>query len=308
MGLVPQHFYDDLEMDIDEGNLYGEQDERVIKMAVTAVREALGSIQLDQPVPLILAFPEPEDHDLSFPTSLVTNLLAQQDLPLAKELIRTLHTGRAGGIEALGLAQRYLYELQHDYVLVGASDSYFHCARLSGMALADRLLAPENMDGFAPGEGAGFLLLTRHMDRAMVRNKRIIGLLKPGMGEEKGHMHNPEETYTGGGLDSAFKMALSNHNILQMGSVYSSMNGEHYWSKEHGVAMMRNHRLMADDVEVEHPADCYGDIGAASGPVLTGLAANALLNKAGSSDQALVYCASEGAARAAVCLQVLSAQ
>lgn len=302
MALVPGDFFSDMAMGIEEGDYYGERDEHVIKMAVVAIREALSQLKTDDPLPVILAFPEPEDHEFSFPANLATNLLKQQDLPLAQDRIRTLHTGRAGGLEAIDLAMRYLYEQQHDYVLVGASDSYFHCPRLSRLSRADRLLAPQNMDGFAPGEGAGFLLLTRHENRAMSRQQRIVAIQQPGLGNEPGNLLDESADYTGAGLDAAVKAALVKQPA-PVTVVYSSMNGEHYWAKEHGVMMIRNRQSMMDDVSVEHPADCYGDLGAATGPILAALAATNLLNGLGQGDRALLYCASDGPARAAVCLQ-----
>ncbi len=88
--------------------------------------------------------------------------------------------------------------------------------------------------------------------------------------------------------------------LAESSSFYSSMNGEHYWAKECAVAMLRNEHHLQEQITVAHPADCYGDLGAATGSVLMGLAAHALLTTDPGPTAHLVYSASDGAPRAAV--------
>lgn len=302
MALVPEEFFTDMDIEIDEGDYYGAQHERIIKMAITALREALSQAVIETPVPLILAFPEPlAEIQYHFPASLKSNLLAHQGFPIQKEMFHGVHTGRSAGIHTIDSALRYLYDQGHDYVLIGASDSYFQCPRLIEFDEINRLLSSTNSDGFAPAEGAGFILLTRHIQLAQNFNQTVIGLHGPGTGDEPGHIYS-EETYLGDGLDLAFKRALSGCSEQPVKQIYSSMNGEKYWSKEYGVAMMRNKRFFDDNVELEHPADCFGDLGSACGPVLIGLAAKALTGKP-SSKASMVYCSSDNANRAALIIE-----
>lgn len=81
-------------------------------------------------------------------------------------------------------------------------------------------------------------------------------------------------------------------------AVLSSLNGEHLFAKEWGVAARRNHRLLAEDAPVVHPAEHHGDPGAASGALLAGLAAIGLTRGA-YGPSALVWAASDGPARGA---------
>lgn len=302
MALVPEEFFTAMELEIDEGDYYGAQHERVIKMAITALRETLSQVEIINPVPLILAFPEPlSDIQHTFPGSLKTNLLAQEDLPIQKEMLHSIFTGRSGGILAMDLALRYLYDQDHDYVIFGASDSFFQCPRLIEFDTSDRLLSETNNDGFAPAEGAGFVLLTKHKKFAQEINQHVVALYEPGTGEESGHLYS-EAPYLGEGLDMAFKKALSGFGGLPVDHVFSSMNGERYWSKEYGVAMMRNEQFFRTEVNIEHPIDCFGDIGVATGPVLISLAVETLFNQP-SSTTSLVYCSSDGASRSALIME-----
>jgi 3-oxoacyl-[acyl-carrier-protein] synthase-1 len=296
---VPLEVFMSMQVEIDEGSYYSAQYDHIIKMAILALREAVSRQSIKKPVPLILAIPETHPN-VSYikPEALIKNLINQKDLPLHADLVRCIDTGRAAGIEGLELARHYLYQQKADYVLLGGSDSHWVYPRLGELDKADRVLAPDSMDGFAPGEGAGFLLLTRHPERAMTQDGHIIAIARPGVSQEPGHLFS-DQTYRGDGLDQAFKQALSDHTGDGIHTVYSSMNGEHHWAKEYGVAYTRNQASFLDPVKVAHPADCYGDLGAATGPVLIGLAADSLWKQPGLATH-LVYSSSDGAWRAAV--------
>lgn len=299
MASVPHDIFSSVEADIETGELYCDQFDRIIKMAIIAIREALSQIPINKPVPLILAMPEVTQADDYVPLELLmTNLAKQKDLQLKFDKIQSVSTGRAAGIQGLELAIKTLFEKGEEYVLVGGSESYEDAKRLYDLDETDRLLAENRMDGFAVGEGAGFILLTRKPDRAMKKNGYIISLSSPGSSQEEGHYYS-DKTYKGDGLDKAFKMALSGCTENSIDTVYTSMNGENYWAKEYGVASIRNKRVLKEAVKTEHPADCYGDLGIATGTVMLGLSANNLWNDPEQKHQ-LIYSSSDGVWRSAV--------
>jgi 3-oxoacyl-[acyl-carrier-protein] synthase-1 len=248
---------------------------------------------------LILVMPE-DTPDMAYITdeALITNLTNQPDLPLHKDMVRCVRSGRAAGILGLEMARSLLYGQNADYVLVGGSDSYCTYQRLTGLDEDDRVLATDNMDGFAPGEGAGFMLLTRHPEHATVHKDHIIALCQPSSSQEPGHLGS-EKPYQGEGLAAAFRQALADYAGDGIHSIYASMNGENFWSKEYGVAFMRNAPCWQENIKLEHPADCYGDLGSATAPVLIGLAAENLKQQPGVATH-LVYSSSDGPWRAAV--------
>jgi 3-oxoacyl-[acyl-carrier-protein] synthase-1 len=255
---------------------------------------------IKQPIPLVLAMPEPKTKLRQMTSKLlIKHMIELSGAPIDRNQIHCLHTGRAAGIEGLNLAYRYLDDLKHDYVLLGGSDSYQDLSLLD--MLEQRLLVAGNGDGFAPGEGAGFLLLTRHPENALAYNGHHVTVNLPGIAEEQGHFYS-EKAYQGNGLDLAFKQALKSHTNLPISRIYSSMNGENFWAKEYGVAYLRNKEHFVDNVIVEHPADCYGDLGVATGSVLIGLSAMQLL-KSDEMNPHLVYSSSDLATRGAVLLE-----
>lgn len=186
-------------------------------------------------------------------------------------------------------------------ILVGGSDSYRDYLRLGPLSEESRLLTANSMDGFAPGEAACFILLTRHPEMAMVRDEHIIALHPPGIADEPGHLGS-EQPYLGEGLDQAFKKALVGHQKADIQSIFSSMNGENHWAREYGVANLRNKSAFSEMVEIEHPADQLGDLGNATGTLLIALAAEHLFNHVQKST-GLVYCSSDSAKRGAIVIE-----
>ncbi len=295
---IPEAIFTDFESEIDEGDIYGEVYDHIIKMSIIALREMFSQVEITKPVPLILSMPESNPSVESIPLDLLTtNILNQKDLPIDAKQIRTIATGRAGVIQSLELAHRYLYEMNQDYVVIGGSDCYFEYPVLQCLDSQQRLNASGVMDGFVPGEAAGFILLTKDVNAAANEKNKIISLSLPGIAQEPGHL-NSEDVYMGEGLDNAFKLCLTN-NKQPITKVYTSMNGESFWAKENGVAMMRNKKHFHENVTTEHPADCYGDLGSASGAILIALSATELLNQSTEYNH-LVYTSSDNEWRTSV--------
>jgi len=303
MASVPNSVFQKIDADIGEGNRYNERHDRVIKMAIQAIREACSSLSTQQHISLVLALAAPQS-DADGLVPILPTLDANCKPWVSAALSHGIFSGRAAGIEAIDFAFRDLLGSQNRFALVGGSDSYRDYACLGPLSEARRLLVADSPDGFAPGEAAGFLLLTRHPELAQSRNGHIIALHPPGFAEEPGHLSS-EEPYRGDGLDAAFKQALANQPPSSLHSIYSSMNGENHWAKEYGVAFIRSQEFFIDPVRIEHPADCYGDLGAATGPVLIALAAEHLFSHA-TAKAHLVYSSSDTGKRGAIVVEKIS--
>ncbi len=301
---VPDTVFSDSLIEIAEGRYYNAQFDRIIKMTIIALGEAVSTISSAQPIPLVLAMAERVPDERQLPLALlVDNVVGQGTMPFDAKLAQGVYTGRAAGIHALDAAMDYLAKEEVTHVLVGGGDSYHHSQRIDRLDAAGRLSTPTRGDGFVPGEGAGFVLLSQDPEQAVMRNGWVVKLGRRQLSGEPGHLHT-DAAYLGEGLDRAFKGALAGSAENSVDVVYSSMNGEHYWAKEYGVAITRSKRYFRDDFDVEHPADCYGDLGAATTSVLIGLAAEALLRRE-DGGTALVYGSSDYESRAALCLETV---
>jgi 3-oxoacyl-[acyl-carrier-protein] synthase I len=300
MTSVPLLVFDEIEMDLIEGDRYNERHDRILKLGVIAIREACAQVTTEQPIPCLLAMAEehPDDDNLS---PFIPNLEQNCKPWINIKKCRSMLGGRSIGIEAIDYIFRHLESLQNDYVLVGSSDSYHDYERLSPLIEEDRLLKRDSKNGFAPGEGSCFLLLTTKPELAMNRGGFVIALHPPGIAEEPGHLGS-KEVYRGEGLDAAFKKTLKEYTGKSIQTIYSSMNGESHWAKEYGVAYIRNKDAFDEKVKVEHPVDCYGDLGAASGTALIALAAEGLFKKP-SDTTYLVYSSSDSSKRGAIIVE-----
>ncbi|MDH5415217.1 MAG: hypothetical protein OEW87_13860, partial [Flavobacteriaceae bacterium] len=170
---------------------------------------------------------------------------------------------------------------------------------LGTLDMQDRILAEGVMDGFAPGEGAGFLLISKRPEYFQESTKQIL-IYPPGLAEEPGHRYS-EDAYRGDGLAQTFSLALQNAALPPIKTLIASLNGENFGAKELGVACTRNSDGLAAEINVEHPADCFGDLGAAFFPVSIGLAAMGFV-KEYIAAPVLSYASSEAQHRGASCV------
>jgi 3-oxoacyl-[acyl-carrier-protein] synthase I len=299
MARVPDLVFDQMDVSFeDEGSVFNLRQERMIRLAILALRECVGGVHTDEAVPLVVSAPADQLHQNSY-TPMLPALAQSLPAWVSLSLTRRICTGRAAGIEAIDFAFRYLINQPQDYMLLAGVDSCDDNAALD--QYNGQLLAPGVKDGFAPGEGASALLLTKHFDLADPTNDCVIVVHPPGMAEEEGHMYS-EKPYLGNGLDKAFKGALQGADDHSIAAIFSSMNGEHHWAKEYGVAYIRNKSKFSERVNLEHPADCYGDLGAATGTALVALAAE-YLRRTPKATHVLVYSSADTAPRGALVLQ-----
>jgi 3-oxoacyl-[acyl-carrier-protein] synthase-1 len=296
---VPEDALPTLHDDLKKIQLTG-REKRLIRLAAPALAEVFAHYPLAQPLPLFLAGPESIHSEVKATTAKILThfkIQVQANIDLANS--RYFAAGRSGAIQAIALAFKYFAATNAPYVLVGGVDSYLDAATLGHLDAEDRVLAENVCDAFAPGEGASFILL-RNIEMEGDATKEETVVFEPGMAVEKGHRYS-EEPYLGQGLADAFKLAIENGSGEKISSIFSAMNGEHFFAKELGVASIRNQSSLNENYIHEHPVDCFGDMGAATAVVLITLAQHKLL-KAKKITQSLVYCSSDMSARTAVCV------
>ena len=300
MAKVPDAVFNNIDAEIDEGDRFNLRHDRLTKMAIIAIREACHQIPAEQSIPIVLGMSD-RSVDKDGLSSLIENLQENCKPWISTKLSRSLYSGRAAGIEAIDFTFRYLYDEAYPFVLVGSSDSYMDDVLLSSLENEQRLLTQGSSDAFAPGEAACFLLLTHHPELAENRNGFAIALHPPGIAKEEGHLYS-DAPYRGDGLDHAFKESLISQPVQTIHGIYSSMNGENHWAKEYGVAYLRNKDKFVEDINLAHPVDCFGDLGAATATSLIVLAAEHL-HKNNNAQRHLVYSASDFGLRGAIVVE-----
>lgn len=302
MAKVPNLVFEQIQCNVGGSDVFNYRQERIIRLAIIALRESVSKHIVVEAVPLLLAMPENNLNDEE--CSPIIPALTENIAPWINTTItRRFSTGRAAGMEALDFAFNYLMNQPQDYLLVAGVDSFEDDSVIT--KYQSRILSIGAADAFAPGEGASALLLTRHIELAEKRDGYAIALNRPAIAKEDGNLFS-EKPYKGEGLDKTFKLALHHQPSKSIHAIYSSMNGENHWAKEYGVAYLRSKNKFIDDIKIEHPADCYGDLGAATSTALIILAAEKLY-KANLAKKHLVYSSSDKETRGALVIEKILA-
>lgn len=293
LSLVPEDALPALEEELVNQGLTSRQ-QRMLRLATPALQQL--AEKLVEPVPLMLCGPEKlRDRRSVVSDKFLKQLVVQSKAPINLEASYVFPQGRASGFYALEAAMLMLESGSHKQVMIGGVDSFLDLHLLSSLDADDRILAEGVMDAFAPGEAAAFLLLK------LADSESTVNIYPPGIADEPGHRYS-QEPYKGEGLANAVTEAISNAPAKTIKTVFASFNGENFNAKEWGVAAIRNQQNLDSDFNIVHPADCYGDLGAATGPVLMALASIGM-RKGHYKKPSLVWASSEIEQRAAVFME-----
>ena len=272
---------------------------RMLRLAHVALEEALAPLQgKAAPIPVLLGLPELHTTLPLSPKQFLMHLDVQVPGALDIERSMAVSRGRAGGLMALREAAARLARGDGPFVLVGGVDCLVDLYVLGTLDLQGRIRNEVNSDGFSPSEGAAFLLLSLASTAQAHGLTPLAHVLGYAHGQEPGHIYS-DEKYLGEGLATTFANLLSETPPPQLiGSVYSSFNGERYWAREFGVARLRQAHAFLPEHQMEHPAECFGDMGSAQGPALAALAAHGV-QQGYRPSPCLVYASSDHGDRAA---------
>jgi 3-oxoacyl-[acyl-carrier-protein] synthase-1 len=303
MALVPEDALPPLEPALESVQGLTSRQIRMLRLAGVALQEVLADVPDPQRVPVLLGTPEawPGRADPAG-EKFLHHLAVQSRVAFDLSRSKMFPVGRAAGLYALQEALQRLKTGQTEQIVVGGVDSYLDLYLLGTLDMEGRVLAEGVMDGFVPGEGAGFLLLRKDI-QSTTGKAPIAMVLGVATGVEKGHRYS-EEIYRGDGLAGTLQQLFRSvpQSKDKVRTVYAGFNGENFWAKEWGVAYMRSQEKFETEFRVEHPADCFGDPGAALGPLTVGLAAIGM-QKGYLKGPSLVWCSSDREPRAAALVQ-----
>jgi 3-oxoacyl-[acyl-carrier-protein] synthase I len=250
---------------------------RMLRMAHAALEEALAPLKGNAgPVPLLLGLPEQHTTLPLDPTVFIDRLAMQAPGLIDPQRSLAAPRGRAAGLMALREAATRLTRGDCEQVLVGGVDCLVDLYVLGTLDLQGRIRNEVNSDGFSPSEGAAFLLLMTAKAAAARGIQPLARLLGSASGQEPGHLYS-EENYLGEGLAGTVASLLDEAPPpAPIATVYCSFNGERYWAREFGVMRLRQSAHFSPEQTMEHPAECFGDMGSAQGPALAALAAHGM--------------------------------
>lgn len=277
--------------------------ERLFALAATPLVEACVPL-LDrglQSLPLYLGLPTLRPGFEAADSQSLQRLLAQyEDLPVKLSKVNVAPEGHAAGLAALISAADRIREGSLGICLAGGLDSYLHPATLEWLDGRRMILGKESRTGFVPGEAAGFCLLAG-ADACRKFGLEPLGRLYRGAIGKENKLVGTEDICVGNGLSFVVEAALDSlPSKTLVDGVYCDQNGERYRGEEWGFVCLRLGQRFKDATAYHAPADCWGDVGAASGPLFAVLACHAAKRGYAKGPLSLLCAGSEGGMRCAV--------
>ncbi len=271
---LPDDVLDPLSDRIAKARALTYRENRLLRLAGQPLKELITSIRgRIGPLPVLLGMPENDRTFRLTDRDILAHLPEQCGLPIDASHSAVHFKGRASGLLAVHAACDALRAGMVETVVAGGTDTFKDLYTLGSLDMESRVSTTQNRDGFIPGEGAGFLLLTTRRNAKAKGWQVNAQIVASAQGFEKGHLGS-KEPYQGEGLSATFALLLGSASAPKpVQAVYASFNGENHWAKEWGVTAIRQKAHLASDFDIEHPADCIGDTGAACGPIMAGMAA-----------------------------------
>jgi 3-oxoacyl-[acyl-carrier-protein] synthase-1 len=249
---------------------------KLAELAAPAIHECLTAAQPVRPsqIPVLLGV-APPDRPCRLP-----NLDAQILGELADRLSFQLHPASRvipRDHVSIAVALREAGELiagkQAPCVVIAAVDSLVQQDLKNYYLSRRRLLTPAHSNGFSLGEAGGAVLVSP-VGAGPGTTLQVLGI---GLAREDATIES-DRPLRAVGLTMAIREALAQAGLTIQEVQYriTDMNGEHYKFKEMTLSMMRFERKPKPKLfDLWHPIEYLGDVGAAIGPIVLGVALHA---------------------------------
>ena len=225
--------------------------------------------------------------------------------------VTMIETGHAAGTMALREAWQVIRRGAAHVAVAGGVDLFLEPETLELLEAEDQLhsAGPDNNPyGFIPGEAAAFVLLASAEAAQHLRLEAGLDLVVSALAHET-KLIKMDDVCIGEGLTELFRrLSGSLPAGTTVDDLYCDMNGEPYRADEFGFASVRAGRMFKDVSKFMSPADCWGDVGAASGPLLLILADAAARRGYGTGPLSAAFTSSESGERAGFIVRAPNAQ
>jgi 3-oxoacyl-[acyl-carrier-protein] synthase-1 len=229
------------------------------------------------PLPVYLGLPELRPGFTGRDVESVRHGCGRFDVsPLELAEVTVFAQGHAAGLAALAMAVKDITRGAIESCLVGGVDSYFQPDSMEWLDANRQLAGTVSRSGFVPGEGAGFCLLMSASASQRYGLAPLARVRSAAVGKET-KLIKTSDICLGEGLTATVRAAVSSLRLPdeRVNEVLSDINGERYRSEEWGFVCLRLSECFDDPTAYVTPADCWGDMGAASGPLFAMLACQA---------------------------------
>lgn len=285
--------------------------ERLIALVETALREVCVPLTSDSRghyprLPVYLGLPELRPGFTEQDAEVVRSGLARiEGLPIEISRVNVSTEGHAAGLSALATATKQIQQGAFEACLVGGVDSYFQPDTMEWLDENRQLSGTVSRSGFVPGEGAGFCLLMAEHAWKRLGLSALASVLSVATGRET-KLIKTSDICLGKGLTTTVKDAVSGLSLPNemITDIICDVNGERYRGEEWGFVCLRLPQYFDDPTAYRSPADCWGDMGAASGPLFAMLACQAAVQDYAKGPRTLLWASSEGGLRVAAVIGI----
>lgn len=181
--------------------------------------------------------------------------------------------GNASLMYAIDQASRLIGNNPGAVCIIGGVDSLIRTSTLNWFEKDNRLKSGSygRHQGLIAGEAAGFMIVEGRAGAEQAGRRILAHVAGLGMARE------PVPRASGSlgrnsGLTEACHAALNGLREKEVGAVFNDLNGENSRAREWSMAEMRCFDRPDENRRLWTPANCYGDIGAASGVVMANIA------------------------------------
>jgi 3-oxoacyl-[acyl-carrier-protein] synthase-1 len=283
--------------------------ERLLALAETALREACTPLTSDARaprlrLPVYLGLPEFRPGFTEQDAREVQRGLTKfRELPIDIADVNVSAGGHAAGLSALATATEHIQQGAFEACLVGGVDSYFQPDTMEWLDENRQLAGAVSRSAFVPGEGAGFCLLMAERAWKRLGLSPLARVLGVAIGRET-KLIKTSDVCLGAGLTATVKNAVSSLILPAetINDIICDINSERYRGEEWGFVCLRLAQYFDDPSAYRSPADCWGDMGAASGPLFAMLACQAAARGYAKGPRTMVWASSEGGQRGAAVL------
>ena len=225
-------------------------------------------------------------------------------LPIDISELIIFSNGHAAALAALAKAVNDIQQGKLELCLVGGIDSYCHPDTMEWLDENRQLAGAISRSGFVPGEGAGFCLLMNERIREELGFASLARVGAFAISRESKRIKTTD-VCLGNGLTAVVQSIVNNLTLPseKINAVICDINGERYRGEEWGFVCLRLSQYFDDPTAYWSPADCWGDAGAASGPLFAMLACQAAKRGYIKRPRALLWASSEEGLRSAVLLE-----
>jgi len=276
-------------------------------MLISAISEALNgrlSISSNMKIACWIGLPEPRpglssDMERSLSASIATRF------DLHPSTINLLPRGHAAGLMAIQVAAQRISDGELDVCIAAGVDSYHDPDTLEWLDRNGLLMSAVNRNGFPPSEAAGACLLASRT-AADRYGLPVLATIAAAATAVEPHPIRSTGVCIGQGLSNAIKSVIDSLQLPKetITATYCDLNGERYRNEEFGYTLLRVQESFVDAHDYLSPADCWGDVGAASGLLFASLAIAANQRGYGKGPLPLLWAGSESGYRTAVLMNV----